>query len=78
MEFEEGDLVWLKTDNIRTRRKAKKLDYRKIKPYIIIIKVGTRVYKLELPETLVIYNIFYISLLELAREITIKNQLEYA
>ena len=77
MEFEESDLVWLKTDNIRTRRKAKKLNHRKIGPYIIIAKVGIRAYKLELPETLAIHNMFHISLLELAREATIKGQPEY-
>ena len=78
MEFEEGDLVWLKIDNIRTRRKTKKLDHRKIGPYIITAKIGTRAYKLELPETLAIHDVFHVGLLELAREATIEGQPEYA
>jgi hypothetical protein len=77
MEFEEGDLVWLKTDNIRTRRKAKKLDHKKIGPFIITAKIGTRAYKLELPESLAIHDVFHVGLLELARESSIEGQPQY-
>ena len=45
---------------------------------MITAKVGTRAYKLELPETLAIHNMFHVGLLELAREATIEGQPEYA
>jgi hypothetical protein len=44
---------------------------------MITAKVSTRVYKLELPETLIIHDVFYVGLLELAKELTIKGQPMY-
>jgi hypothetical protein len=40
---------------------------------MIIAKVNTRVYKLKLPKTLVIHDIFYVRLLELAKKSTIED-----
>jgi len=77
MEFQEGDHVWLKTDNIRTRRKAKKLDHKKIGPFMITAKVGTRAYKLELPKSLAIHDVFHVGLLEPVKESTIEGQPQY-
>jgi hypothetical protein len=45
---------------------------------MITAKIGTRAYKLELPKTLAIHDVFHMGLLELAREATIESQLEYA
>jgi hypothetical protein len=45
---------------------------------MITAKIDTRAYKLELPETLAIHDVFHVGLLELAREATIEGQLEYA
>jgi hypothetical protein len=42
------------------------LDYKLIKPYTILEKVGSRAYKLDLPPSIQLYPVFHISLLELA------------
>ena len=64
VEFNIGDKVWLLTRNTRTERKTKKLDWKRIRPYRIIAKVGTQVYKLELPLSLKILPTFHVSLLK--------------
>jgi hypothetical protein len=48
---------------VRTTRSSKKLDLRRIGFCWILEKVGSQVYRLELPAELNIYNIFYISLI---------------
>lgn len=72
MEFNVGDQVWLLTKNIRTTRPSKKLDYRRLGPFKIIQKVGNVAYKLELPPSMKIHNVFHVSLLEP----TIKNKFQ--
>jgi transposase InsO family protein len=66
--FKEGDSVWLNTRNIRTRRPSRKLDHRKIGPFKVLEKIGSHAYRLELPETVRIHNVFHVSLLSLANE----------
>jgi len=41
-----GDMVWLLPRNIKTTRPSKKLDYKKIRPFQILAKIGTSTYKL--------------------------------
>ena len=60
-----GDRLWLLRRNIRTIRPCKKLDYKKIGPFKILVKIGTRAYKLHLPASMRIHNTFHISLLDL-------------
>jgi hypothetical protein len=62
-EFQVGDKVLLSLENVRTRRPAKKLDIRYAGPYRISEKVGSRSFRLELPSSLDIHNVFHISLL---------------
>jgi len=76
-EFEIGDMVWLKTDNIRTRRTCKKLDHRKIGPFQVTKRIGPLAYQLELPESLLIHNVFHVELLKKAIEPTVENQQHY-
>jgi len=64
VEFNIRDKVWLSTRNTRTERKMKKLDWKRIRLYRILTRVGTQVYRLELPLSLRIHLTFYISLLE--------------
>jgi len=59
-----GDMVWLLPGNIKSTRPSKKLDYKKIRPFKIVAKIGTSAYKLALPPTMAIHNTFHISLLE--------------
>jgi len=59
-----GDMVWLLPRNIRTTRPCKKLDYKKIRPFKILARIGESAYKLALPPSMRIHNAFHISLLE--------------
>jgi hypothetical protein len=62
--LQSGDMVWLLPRNIHTTRPSKKLDYKKIGPFRIIDKIGSKAYKLDLPTSMKIHNTFHISLLE--------------
>lgn len=66
--FAVGDEVWLDTRNIRTERPSRKLDHKRIGPYRIIEKIGSHAYRLQLPETMKIHNVFHVSRLSLARK----------
>jgi len=50
--------------NIKTTRPSKKVDYKKIRPFKILARIGTSAYKLALPPSMAIHNTFHISLLE--------------
>jgi len=64
-DFQIGDKVWLIKKNIKTTRPSNKLDYRKLGPFKILEKIGTRAYKLELPQSMSrIHPVFHVSLLE--------------
>jgi len=59
-----GNRVWLRRKQIRTTRPSNKLNHKQIGPNPILEKVGSRVYKLDLPATVRIHPVFHISLLE--------------
>ena len=64
-EFKVGDLVWLDSRNIRTKRPMKKLDHKKLGPFPITEVVSTHARRLGLPIALKqIHNVFHVSLLE--------------
>ncbi|QRW11207.1 Retrotransposable element Tf2 protein [Ceratobasidium sp. AG-Ba] len=62
-EYKEGDKVWLVGQNITTRRPSKKLDNKKLGPFVISEKISSHVYRLELPKTMRTHNVFHINLL---------------
>jgi hypothetical protein len=61
--FKKGQYVWLDARNIKTKRPMKKLDYSRIKCKILE-QLGPVTYRLELPETLQIHNVFHVTLLD--------------
>jgi len=63
--FKEGEIVYLSTKNIQTKRPLHKLDYKYIGPYKIIKKISENNYKLDLLPKIRLHSIFYISLLKL-------------
>ncbi|QRV81062.1 Retrotransposable element Tf2 protein [Ceratobasidium sp. AG-Ba] len=62
-EYKVGDKVWLVGQNITTRRPSKKLDNKKLGPFVISEKISSHVYRLELPKTMRTHNVFHINLL---------------
>jgi len=74
--LQSGDMVWLLPRNIKTTRPSKKLDYKKIGPFEILAKIGTRAYKLALLPSMSIHNTFHISLLEPYQENQFPSQIK--
>jgi hypothetical protein len=64
LPFSVGDKVWLNRDNIRSLRQKNKLDHRRIGPFSITEEIGNNAYKLSLPTSMRIHNVFHASLLE--------------
>ena len=73
-EFKVGTKVWLKTTNLTTERPNKKLDYKFVGPYEIVEQVNEVSFKLKLPYSMKVHNIFHASLLELYVENTINSR----
>src|SRR5436190_17545253 len=63
IRHKKGDKVWLNTKNIRTRRPAKKLDDRNAGPFVISQVISSHAYRIELPKTMRIHNVFHADLL---------------
>ncbi|KAJ3464714.1 hypothetical protein MRS44_009500 [Fusarium solani] len=74
--FSEGDMVYLSTKNIETKRPSKKLDFKYLGPFKILKKLSDNTYKLDLPPKVKLHPVFNISLLESA-EGTIKVDTGY-
>ena len=64
MKFDVGDREWLATHHIRTLPPSKKLDYKCTGPFKVSQVINDNAYKLDLPPTMRIYNIFHVSLLD--------------
>jgi hypothetical protein len=60
-EFEEGDWVWLDASNITTGRPKAKWDWARLRPHKIIKKISRVVYKLLLPRSYKIHDVFHVS-----------------
>ena len=59
--FEVGQKVWLNSYDYKTNRPMKKLDYKRFGPYLVLEKLGAVSYKLKLPVSMKIHNVFHIS-----------------
>ena len=67
-KYVEGDQVFINTQNIRSTRPSKKLDYKFISPYPITKAINEVTYWVDLPKDLQIHNTFHCSLLQPASE----------
>lgn len=75
--FEKGSKVWLDARNIHTKRPMKKLDNRRIGPFVVEEEVSTHARRLKLPPHLrFLHPVFHIHLLEpyVVNELTGRTQ----
>jgi hypothetical protein len=63
--YQVNDKVWLSTKNLRTERLSKKLDYKQVRLFKILEKIGQAAYRLDLPVSMKCHNVFHTSLLRL-------------
>lgn len=63
-ELPIGSKVWLNRKNIKTIRPSLKLDYKKFGPFKVIERIGVVSYRIDLPPSMKIHNVFHVSLLE--------------
>jgi hypothetical protein len=59
-----GDKVWLLARNIKTDRPSRKLSHKRLGPYEITEQIGSSAFRLRLPRSLKLHNVFHVSLLE--------------
>ena len=59
-----GERVYLVASNIRTRRPSKKLDAKKLGPFTIVEVISPHAYRLALPASMKVHNVFHASLLQ--------------
>ena len=59
-----GDFVLLSTTNLRVKNVPAKLRCKFVGPFEIVDKIGPLVYRLKLPDTWKIHNVFHVSLLK--------------
>ena len=63
--FKVGDMVFLSNKNFNTERPSRKLDNKKWGPFKVVELIGSS-YRLELPTTMRIHDVFHTNLLTLA------------
>ena len=62
VNYEVRDMMFLNSRNIKTQRPSKKLNNKMFGSFKIVVKVG-RAFRLKLPRTMLIHDVFHASLL---------------
>ncbi|SOV03297.1 uncharacterized protein UDID_18617 [Ustilago sp. UG-2017a] len=75
-QFQPGDRVWLSADNIRSLCPTKKLDYRRLGPFSVSEIISSHAYRLQLPPSMKIHNVFHVDRLEPYVANTIPNRVQ--
>ncbi|KAF8751545.1 hypothetical protein RHS01_08514 [Rhizoctonia solani] len=63
LEFEIGEEAWLDAKNVKLKTLSPKLTEQRLGPFKVTEKISDRAYRLELPPTMKIHNVFYVGLL---------------
>ncbi|KAF8758925.1 hypothetical protein RHS01_02686 [Rhizoctonia solani] len=63
IEFEIGEEAWLDAKNVNLKTLSPKLTEQHLGPFKVVEKISNHAYRLELPSTMRIHNVFYIGLL---------------
>ncbi|QRW20751.1 Retrotransposable element Tf2 protein [Rhizoctonia solani] len=63
LEYSIGEKVWLDAKNVEICSNSNKLDPKQLGPFKVTKKISSHAYRLELPDTLKIHNVFYVGLL---------------
>ena len=73
LPFAIGDKVWLESYNLSTDAPLKKLAAKRFGPYEILELVGPMLYRLDIPASWRVHNVFHAGLLSRTKEDTIPN-----
>ena len=73
-DYNEGDQVWLEGTNLKSRRPSQALNERRYGPFKIVEKIGASAYRLDIPDTWKIHDVFNESLLTPYRPPAFRNQ----
>ncbi|KEP45615.1 putative Transposon Tf2-1 polyprotein, partial [Rhizoctonia solani 123E] len=68
ISFEVGERAWLDAKNINLKSTSSKLNDRRLGPFKVIEKISDLAYRLELPESMKVHNVFYLGLLSKVKE----------
>ncbi|QRW15816.1 Retrotransposable element Tf2 protein [Rhizoctonia solani] len=67
-EYAIGKKVWLDGKNVELRTNSNKLDPKRLGPFEVLEQISSHAYRLKLPETLKVHNVFYVGLLSRVHE----------